>query len=95
MIFSEMQQVTSNTNHFTFASIFHACATLHALEQGKKTHTHLTKTGCVLDVYAGSALIDMYVKCRSIEDVWKVFDEMSDRNEVSLNPLIVVYVQLG
>ncbi|XP_057870386.2 pentatricopeptide repeat-containing protein At3g24000, mitochondrial [Cryptomeria japonica] len=95
VIFSEMQLAVAKPDQFTFSGVFHACATLQALEQGKQAHAHMIKIGCGLDAFAGSALIDMYAKCISIEDALNVFDEMPDRNEVSWNTLIVGYVQLG
>lgn len=51
-------------------------------------HTHLVKTGFIADVYAATALTDMYMKLLHFDDALKVFDEMPHRNLASLNAMI-------
>jgi pentatricopeptide repeat protein len=34
-------------------------------------------TWFVVHLFVGSSLVDMYAKCRSMEEVWKVFNKMS------------------
>lgn len=46
-------------------------------------------------MYVGTALIDMYAKCESIEDTRQVFDKISERNVVSWNTMIAGYAQNG
>lgn len=48
-----------------------------------------------MNVFCGSALLDMYAKCGSIKDATRIFQEMPIRNIVSWNALIFVYVQNG
>ena len=43
------------------------------------------------DVFVGTALIDMYAKCGSIKTARKLFDNMSNKNVVSWNAMIVGY----
>ena len=37
----------------------------------------------------------MYGKCGAVEDAGKVFDEMSERNDVTWNSMVVTYAQNG
>ncbi|KAF3431421.1 hypothetical protein FNV43_RR26152 [Rhamnella rubrinervis] len=58
-------------------------------------HTHLVKTGFLADVYSATALADMYMKLRLVDEALKVFDEMPNRNLASLNAAISGFSQNG
>jgi pentatricopeptide repeat protein len=53
-----------------------ACANTEALEEGRCVHEWIVESRWDSDVLAGSSLIDMYVKCASMEDAWKVLHKM-------------------
>ena len=42
----------------------------------------------------GSVLVDMYVKCGSMEDAQEVFDKMLERDAVTWIALMAGYVQI-
>ncbi|KAF9617035.1 hypothetical protein IFM89_033105 [Coptis chinensis] len=46
-------------------------------------------------VFVASSLVDMYGKCGVLEDAKRIFDEISDRNVVTWNSMVVGYVQNG
>lgn len=48
--------------------------------------------GMDMDLFVGPSLVDFYGKCREIGSSRKVFDEMFDRNEVTLTSIIVGYM---
>ncbi|XVF43071.1 hypothetical protein PTKIN_Ptkin02bG0011400 [Pterospermum kingtungense] len=73
---------------FTFPPLFKACAKLNSPIQGQTLHTHLIKTGFFIDIYAATALTDMYMKLHCFEYALKVFAEMTDRSLASLNAII-------
>ena len=50
--------------------------------------------GYEFDVFVGSSVVDMYVKCGEIRDAWKVFDEIPEKNVVSWSGMIYGYTQL-
>ncbi|KAJ0112542.1 hypothetical protein Patl1_02399 [Pistacia atlantica] len=58
---------------------------------GKSIHAKIIKTGLECDAFVGSALVDFYVKCDNLEDAQLSFDEISDKNVVSWNSLILGY----
>ncbi|KAJ4962857.1 hypothetical protein NE237_022796 [Protea cynaroides] len=82
-------------NPFTYSSALKACAKLEAILQGKWIHSSVNKTHALSNVFVGSALIDMYSKCRSISEATKVFNNMPDRNLVSWRAMIIGYARNG
>jgi pentatricopeptide repeat protein len=94
-VFCEMRQIGMKPNQSTFSTVLCACAGIADLEQGKLVHALVIKMVSEPDVFVGSALIDMYSKCRSIDDACMVFDQMQERNVVSWTAMVVAYVQNG
>eukprot|EP00253_Pinus_taeda_P001255 PITA_01255 len=93
--FSQMQLTIIKPNSNTLASILPACANLAALHDGKHVHEYIFRSGYQSDVYVGSALVDMYAKCGSIDDARKVFDKMPTGDVVIWNAMIVGYAMHG
>eukprot|EP01018_Ginkgo_biloba_P008782 Gb_27833 [translate_table: standard] len=94
-LFYEMQRTDVQPNHFTYASVLPACAKLASLAHGKEVHENIIKYGFHSNVFVGSALVDMYVKCGNIENARKVFDKMPERNVVSWTAMIAAYTRHG
>eukprot|EP01018_Ginkgo_biloba_P008643 Gb_28762 [translate_table: standard] len=94
-LFYQMQWTGMQPNQFTFGSVLRACANLEVMEQGKRIHTHVIIGGFESDLFVGSALVDMYAKCGSIDDAWRMFDEMSECDVVSYNAMISGCAQHG
>ncbi|KAM1065539.1 hypothetical protein ACFX2B_020837 [Malus domestica] len=82
-------------HEFTFPPLFKACGKLRSALQAQILHTHLVKTGFSADVYSATALTDVYMKLRFMEDALKVFEEMPERNLASLNAVITGFLRNG
>jgi pentatricopeptide repeat protein len=93
-LFYQMQRMGIRPDQFTFASVLPAIANLVALQQGKKVHDEINRSGFLSNVFVGSALVDMYVKCGSVEDAREVFDKMTERNVVTWTAIMAGYVQV-
>ncbi|KAL3520657.1 hypothetical protein ACH5RR_018806 [Cinchona calisaya] len=94
-LFSEMKKADFEATHFTYSSVFAACASVGALEQGKWIHGHLVKSGLKLIAFVGNTLLDMYGKAGSIEDARRVFDRLVKRDVVSWNSMLTACAQHG
>jgi pentatricopeptide repeat protein len=68
---------------------------LGAVEKGMEIHKDIIRSGLEFDVYVGSALVDMYAKCGSMDKARDLFDRMPQRNVVSWNTMISAYARDG
>ncbi|CAL9084477.1 unnamed protein product, partial [Musa textilis] len=73
----------------TLVVILSACSRLGALDFGRWVHSIVGSSthGCRLSV--ANSLIDMYAKCGAIDRAVEVFDDMTERDTVSWNSLIL------
>lgn len=87
-LFREMQRECVRPNEFTVVCILSACSQLGALELGRWVHSYVGKNNVRLNTFVGSALVDMYAKCGSLEEALVVFDEMEEKDVVTYNSMI-------
>jgi len=74
---------------FVFPAILKAAADLQDLDLGKQIHAHVVKFGYgSKSTTVDNTLVNMYGKCGDMGDAYKVFDQMSQRDQVSWNSMI-------
>ncbi|TXG70454.1 hypothetical protein EZV62_005389 [Acer yangbiense] len=78
-----------------FPSAIKSCGILGRIDVSGSIHCIVVKTGYEGDVFVGSSLVDMYVKCGDLKIARKVFDEMPERNVVSWCGMIYGYSEFG
>ncbi|KAL8475935.1 hypothetical protein ACS0TY_028550 [Phlomoides rotata] len=77
----------------TFAVVLKACSALEDYALGHQVHGVVIKFGFECDVVTGSAMLDMYAKCKMLDESLRFFDAMPVRNWVSWSAIIAGSVQ--
>ncbi|XP_019181731.1 PREDICTED: pentatricopeptide repeat-containing protein At1g31430-like [Ipomoea nil] len=65
------------------------------MEQGEQIHAQVIKSSFLSNVVVGTALLNMYSKCESIDSASRSFVEMSTRTLVSWTSMIAAFAQNG
>jgi pentatricopeptide repeat protein len=72
-----------------------ACSNMEAVIDGKLVHCIVTEKKAESNLYAGSALIGMYVKCGSISEACNVFERLPEKNEVTWSSMISAFAEVN
>lgn len=80
---------------FTFSTVLMACTNLSSLVDGKTIHSSIIASGFESDVVVGTALVNMYGKCRCVEEAQEAFDKIYSHNVASWNAIIAAFIQVG
>ncbi|GMH31503.1 hypothetical protein Nepgr_033346 [Nepenthes gracilis] len=87
-IFVAMQKMNVRLNYVTLVSVLPPISRVGALDLGKWLHLYAQKKGIHIDDVLGSALIDMYSKCGSIEKALQVFQRLPKKSVITWNAII-------
>ncbi|KAL1189808.1 Pentatricopeptide repeat-containing protein [Cardamine amara subsp. amara] len=90
-LFVSMLEHGFSPNQGTYVSVLSASSNFQILSFGRQIHGMLIKNGCETDIFLGSALIDFYAKCGSLENSRLCFDSIRDKNIVCWNALLRGY----
>ncbi|VFQ62864.1 unnamed protein product [Cuscuta campestris] len=92
-LYVEMQREGIQFSEFTVSGVLCACAAKFAVFECKQLHAFVVKVSMELNVYVGTALIDVYAKSGMTEDASRIFNSMTERNEVTWTTMMTGYVQ--
>ncbi|XP_047320046.1 pentatricopeptide repeat-containing protein At3g09040, mitochondrial [Impatiens glandulifera] len=94
-IFQDMRKADVRSTRSTLGSILSSIASLENIDLGLQVHSHAIKEGLAFNIYVGSSLINMYSKCRKMEDAKKVFDLLDEKkkNVVLWNAILAGFAQ--
>ncbi|ESW11366.1 hypothetical protein PHAVU_008G023900 [Phaseolus vulgaris] len=92
-IFVKMRSLKITLDYASFAVVLKACSGIEDYGLGLQVHCLAIQMGFENDVVTGSALVDMYSKFKKLDDAFKVFREMPERNLVCWSAVIAGYVQ--
>ncbi|KAK6916960.1 E motif [Dillenia turbinata] len=82
-------------DQFAFPALLKAVVGVSDLNCGKQIHGSIVKLGyCSSSVTVANSLLNVYGKCGDIRDVFKVFDRIPERDQVSWNSLIAALCRL-
>ncbi|KAJ0971195.1 hypothetical protein J5N97_019154 [Dioscorea zingiberensis] len=90
--FSSMRRLYVRPDRSSFPCALKSCAALGSLFSGQQLHLQAFILGLHPDLFVASALVDMYSKCRVVDDARKAFDDTPVKNAVVWTSMIVGYV---
>ncbi|CAO2165385.1 unnamed protein product [Urochloa humidicola] len=85
-----MRRDCINPSNFAAISCLSSCAGLRLLAAGQQVHCDAVKSGLDLDTSVSNALVKIYGECGAISECWKVFNSMTEHDEVSWNSMMGV-----
>ncbi|KAM1022650.1 hypothetical protein ACFX2I_043538 [Malus domestica] len=94
-LFRKMQSSNVQPDNVTLVSVLSSCASVAALNHGIWVHVYIKKKHIEVDNMLGTALIDMYGKCGSIEKAYEIFSEMTERNVFVWTAMIAAHAMEG
>ncbi|KAL6289230.1 hypothetical protein ACE6H2_006740 [Prunus campanulata] len=92
-LFLQMRREGNYFSEFTVSSVLCACAAKCAVFECKQLHALAVKLAMNLNVYVGTALLDVYAKSGLIKDASSVFASLPERSEVTWSSMVAGYVQ--
>ncbi|XP_004288808.1 PREDICTED: pentatricopeptide repeat-containing protein At4g32430, mitochondrial [Fragaria vesca subsp. vesca] len=92
-LFNKMRLDGVYPNEVTFVGLIHAISNRKLVEEGLMIHGFCRKTGFLSKHNVCNSFITMYAQFESMDDSFKVFEELDFREIISWNALISGYAQ--
>ncbi|KAL0330768.1 UNVERIFIED_CONTAM: putative pentatricopeptide repeat-containing protein [Sesamum angustifolium] len=91
LLYNEMGYSDVRPNEYTLSTNIKACGILGAVESVKQIHSISSKSGFEGYPVVGNSIIDMYLRCRRIDEAEKMFYSMPVRSLITWNVMIAGY----
>nr|XP_023925678.1 pentatricopeptide repeat-containing protein At1g11290, chloroplastic-like [Quercus suber] len=94
-LYTRMRILGLAPNSFTIVGVLVGTAGLQSFVLGQSIHGLVVKTGLESDMIVGTAVLDMYAKCGSMINSYKVFEGMKNPGLISCNAVVAGFVRNG
>ncbi|KAL2327024.1 hypothetical protein Fmac_020451 [Flemingia macrophylla] len=91
-LFLNMLQTGMPLDSGCFSTLLDGCSEWNNLKLGFQIHGFATKLGLASDVNCGTALVDLYAKCGSLQSARAIFDRLPNKTIASFNAILVGYL---
>ncbi|KAL6141719.1 hypothetical protein ACLB2K_060007 [Fragaria x ananassa] len=91
--FTEFIRCGMPPDNYTLPFVIRACRDSRDLKMGRLFHGVVLKLGLLSDGFICASLVDMYAKCRVIDDARQLFDNMRKRDLVTWTVMIGGYAE--
>ncbi|KAK1562399.1 hypothetical protein Q3G72_011209 [Acer saccharum] len=91
VLFDRMIEEGVRPDNVAMVNVVYACAKLGFMHKARLVHDYITRNRFFLNVILGTAMIDMYAKCGSVDFAREIFDAMPQKNVVSWSAMIAAY----
>lgn len=96
LLLQRRNHLTSNESSYqVLADVLKSCAADSDIKAGKSLHAYVIKQGQNCCELISKALLNMYAKCRVLDDCHQLFDEITDRDTVTWNTLLSGFAGSG
>ncbi|KAH7424664.1 hypothetical protein KP509_11G018800 [Ceratopteris richardii] len=92
-LFCSMVRHGVTANSIVLLCLLKACEKLGLLDEGRHIHGQIIELDLERDVLIGNTLVFMYAKCGSLEEGYKLFCKLPQRDLVSWGAIITGYVK--
>ncbi|KAK6123322.1 hypothetical protein DH2020_042931 [Rehmannia glutinosa] len=87
-IFCQMHNVGADMDEFTYGTVLSACGALQHVARGTQVYGLVMKNGFFSNVYVRAGMIDLFSRCRKIEDALRVLYDVHCENVVCWNAVV-------
>ncbi|KAK9146514.1 hypothetical protein Sjap_006417 [Stephania japonica] len=94
-LFKDMIADGFEPDNSTIVSLVSATAEIGALDQGRWLHGWIVRAHIKLDAFLGSALLDMYCKCGTVERAYMVFNCITEKDVTAWTAMIAGFAFHG
>ncbi|KAF8410058.1 hypothetical protein HHK36_002580 [Tetracentron sinense] len=94
-LFCQMKMFGYNPDLITVTSVLSGSSQLGSLQFGRRVHNYILRNNLEVEDFVGTALIDMYAKCGSIESAERVFKNIEEPCLATWNTMISGYGLYG
>ncbi|KAH7283522.1 hypothetical protein KP509_34G011300 [Ceratopteris richardii] len=94
-LFEKMQHANQVPDRVTLVCMLEACSTLCGIQSLRLVHLHIVERGLEMDMAVGSALVDVYARCKLLDHAYAIFKRLPDRNVMTWGGLISGFFECG